>query len=134
MLKIKFEHIAVGYNSEEEADKFFVDLLGLNKIRSRSVPSDLMKKFFGLYQEQKFVVYGKNNSNFEVFITNDKSKAKDIFTHSCLLIENRDDFVSRATSMGFNVVKVPRNDGTGYYLFIKDGFQNLYEIKELKII
>ncbi len=93
-----------------------------------------MKKFFGLYQEQKFVVYGKNNSNFEVFITNDKSKAKDIFTHSCLLIENRDDFVSRATSMGFNVVKVPRNDGTGYYLFIKDGFQNLYEIKELKII
>ncbi|MDX1799269.1 MAG: hypothetical protein R3255_11520 [Candidatus Lokiarchaeia archaeon] len=131
MLKIKFEHMAVGYNSEEEADKFFVDLLGLNKIRSKSVPYDLMEKFFGINQEQKFVVYGKDDFNFEVFITNDMSKAKDLFTHSCLLIKNRDEFVNRATSMDFDVVKVPRNDGIGYYLFIKDAFQNLYEIKEM---
>lgn len=131
MLKIKFEHIAVGYNSEEEADKFFIDLLRLNKIRSKSVPYDLMEKFFGINQEQKFVVYGKDDFNFEVFITNDTSKAKDLFTHSCLLIENRDEFVTRATSMNFDIVKVPRNHDTGYYLFIRDAFQNLYEIKEM---
>jgi hypothetical protein len=95
------------------------------------VPSDLMEKFFGINQEQKFVVYGKDDFNFEVFITNDMSKAKDLFTHSCLLIKNRDEFVNRATSMDFDVVKVPRNDDTGYYLFIKDTFQNLYEIKEM---
>jgi hypothetical protein len=131
VLKIKFEHIAVGYNSEEEADKFFIDLLRLNKIRSKSVPYDLMEKFFGINQEQKFVVYGKDDFNFEVFITNDTSKAKDLFTHSCLLIENRDEFVTRATSMNFDIVKVPRNHDTGYYLFIRDAFQNLYEIKEM---
>ncbi|MFX0022719.1 MAG: VOC family protein [Candidatus Hermodarchaeota archaeon] len=131
MLDIKFEHIALGYNSEQEADKFFIDLLGLNKIRTKNVPSDLMEKFFGVKQKQTFIVYGNDDSNFEVFITNDKSKAKDIFTHSCLLIENRDEFVNRASSMGFDVIKVPRNEGTGYYLFIKDAFQNLYEIKEI---
>lgn len=131
MKKIKIEHIAVGYNSEEEADKFFINLLGLNKIRSKSVPPDLMEKFFGIKREQKFVVYGKADSNFEVFITNDKSKVKDIFTHSCLLIKDRDEFVDKANTMGFNVVKVPRKDGDGYYLFIKDSFQNLYEIKEI---
>jgi hypothetical protein len=90
-----------------------------------------MEKFFGVKKEQKFIVYGKGDSNFEVFITNDTSKAKDIFTHSCIKIEGRDEFLEKARSMDFNVVKVPRKDSSGYYLFIKDAFQNLYEIKEL---
>ncbi|MFX0004192.1 MAG: VOC family protein [Promethearchaeota archaeon] len=127
---MKIEHVAVGYNSEEEADKFFIDLLGLRKVRSKSVPPDLMEKFFGVKRVQKFVVYGKNDTNFEVFITNDKSKAQDIFTHLCLVIENRDEFVDQASLLGFDIVKVPRKNGFGYYLFIKDSFQNLYEIKE----
>ncbi|KKK76150.1 hypothetical protein LCGC14_2866590, partial [marine sediment metagenome] len=49
---------------------------------------------------------------------------------SCLLIENRDEFVNRAFSLGFTTIKVPRDNSTGYFLFIKDSFQNLYEIKE----
>jgi hypothetical protein len=53
-----------------------------------------------------------------------------VFSHSCLLIEQRDEFLSRAIAMGYEVIKVPRDDNNGYYLFIKDGFQNLYEIKE----
>ena len=89
-----------------------------------------MKKFFNLKRENKFVLYGNKDSNFEVFITNDDSRARDIFTHSCLLIENRDEFMSKASSMGYDLVKVPRKDSDGYYLFIKDTFQNLYEIKE----
>lgn len=127
---MKFEHIAVGYNSEKESDKFFIDLLGLKKIRLKSVSADLMENFFGVKREYTSVIYGNEDSNFEVFITNDKSKANDVFTHSCLLIENRDELVEKANSMGFDVVKVPRKDSDGYYLFIKDTFQNLYEIKE----
>jgi len=128
--KMKIEHIAVGYNSEEEADRFFINLLGLKKIRSKSVPEDLMKKFFSVKRESKFILYGNEDSNFEVFITNDNSRARDVFTHSCLLIEKRDEFVDKASSMGYDLVKVPRKDSNGYYLFIKDGFRNLYEIKE----
>lgn len=127
---MKIEHIAVGYNSEEEADRFFINLLGLKKIRSKSVPEDLMKKFFSVKRESKFILYGNEDSNFEVFITNDNSRARDVFTHSCLLIEKRDEFVDKASSMGYDLVKVPRKDSNGYYLFIKDGFRNLYEIKE----
>jgi hypothetical protein len=129
---MKIEHIAVGYNSEVESDKFFVDLFGLKKIRTKSVPAELMDKFFGVKKEHTFVVYGNDDSNFEVFITNDRSKTKDVFTHSCLLIEKRDNFVNKAISMGYDIEKVPRKDGDGYYLFIKDSFQNLYEIKEIR--
>ncbi len=127
---MKIEHLAIGYNSEKEADKFFIDLLGLKKLITKIVTPDLMEKFFGIKKEQNFVVYGNNNSKFEVFITNDNSKAKDIYTHACLVIENRNELLDKASSMGFDVVKVPRKDGIGYYLFIKDSFKNLYEIKE----
>ena len=127
---MKFEHVGIGYNSEEEADKFFIDLLGLNKIRSKSVSKDLMQSFFGVQKESKLVLYGDDDSSFEVFIADDDSKAQDIYTHSCLFIKNRDEFVARAISMGFDVIKVPRKDSEGYYLFIKDLFNNLYEIKE----
>ena len=128
---MQIEHIAVGYNSEEESDKFFIELLGMKKIRLKSVSVDLMDRFFGVKRESTFIVYGNEDLTFEVFITNDKSKANDNFTHSCLLIENRDEFHDKASSMGFKVIKVPRIDG-GYYLFIRDSFYNLYEIKEKK--
>jgi len=127
---MKIEHVAIGYNSEDEADKFFIDLLGLKKIRSKSVSEDLMQSFFGVKKETKFVLYGDKDSRFEVFIINDDNKAHDIYSHFCLLIENRDEFVAKASSMGFDVIKVPRKEGEGYYLFIKDLFDNLYEIKE----
>jgi hypothetical protein len=130
MEKMKVEHIAVGYNSEKEADRFFMDLLGLEKTRSKLVAADLMKDFFRVNRESKFIVYSDNQATFEVFITNDKSKVKDIYTHSCLLVENRESLLSKATSMGYDIIKVPRKDGKGYYLFIRDLYRNLYEIKE----
>ncbi|MFX1487854.1 MAG: VOC family protein [Promethearchaeota archaeon] len=127
---MKIEHVALGYNSEEESDRFFVELLGLKKTQSKSVSNDLMEKFFGVKKEHKYVVYEDENSKFEVFITDDRSRARDVFTHCCILIENRDEFLNKAISMGFESVKVLRQDGNGYYLFIKDSFQNLYEVKE----
>jgi hypothetical protein len=130
MSENNLEHIAVAANNEGDSDKFFMELLGLEKTRSFKVSADLMEKFFGVGKEQEVLRYENASLSFEVFITNDDSKAQDIFTHSCLLIENRDYFVKRASSMGYIIIKVPRKDGEGYYLFIKDSFQNLYEIKE----
>ena len=128
--KMKIEHVAVGSNSEQDADKFFISLLGLEKTRSFTVSSDLMEQFFGLNREQKIIRYGNSDLNFEVFITENMETAKDTFTHSCLVIENRDEFLNKAITLGFHTIKVPRKDSDSYYLFIKDLFDNLYEIKE----
>lgn len=124
------DHIALGANSESNSDKFFIQLLGLKKIRDKIVSADLMEKFFGLKKEHKLVNYGSDTITFEVFISDDDTKVKDLYTHPCLLIENRDEFVKKALSLGYTTIKVPRDDGTGYFLFIRDSFQNLYEIKE----
>ena len=132
IIEKEIEHVAIASNTEEDSDRFFIELLGLIKTRSFEVSADLMEKFFGVNKIQKIVRYEKDSVSFEVFITDDENKAKDIFSHVCILIKDRDIFVNKASSMGFSIIKVPRTDGNGYYLFIKDAYQNLYEIKELE--
>lgn len=126
---MKVEHIAVASNSEVDSDRFFINLLGLRKARSFNVSADLMEQFFGLKKEQQLIRYENDDLSFEIFITDDNSKSKDIFTHVCLVVEDRDEFVKKSLSMGYTTIKVPRKDGNGYYLFIKDSYENLYEIK-----
>ena len=126
---MKIEHIAVASNSIEDSDKFFCELLDLKKTRTFSVSADLMSHFFEENKEYQFARYENENFSVEVIITNDNSKVKDVFTHSCLVVENRDDFLNNALSMGYKTNKVPRKNNDGYYLFIKDSFGNLYEIK-----
>ena len=67
--------------------------------------------------------------SIEVFITDDKSKAIDKFTHMCLVIEDRAKLIDMARQMNYEVIKVPRKDSDVFYLFLKDKFGNLYEIK-----
>ena len=124
------EHIAVASNSEEDSDKFFIGLLGLKKSRSFMVSADKMEHFFGVSKEHNVIRYEGAKISVEMFLTDDNSKARDIFTHSCLLVDNRDELVRKAKEMQFQVIQVPRADSESYYLFIKDNFQNMYEIKE----
>jgi len=126
---MKIDHIAIAQNSEADSDKFFVELLGMRKIHSFLVSADKMMNFFGVNQEYQFLRYEDENLGVEVIITNDNSKSTDLFTHPCLIIENRDDLIEKAQKLEFHVIKVPRDDGSGYYLFIKDNYDNLYEIK-----
>jgi len=131
-MNLKIDHIAIASNSMEDSDKFFVDLLGLNKTRLFTVNSELMKEFFGENKEHSFVRYENNNMAVEVVINTNRSKANDIFTHSCLIVEdlNVEDLITKAKTMGFKTVKVARKEKGGYYYFIKDLYNNLYEIKK----
>ena len=126
---MKIEHIAVAANSIEESDKFFLVLLGLKKEKIFNVNQDLMEKFFGIAKAQEIIKYSNKDVNIEVFITKDESRAKDIFTHSCLILEERDKLILRANSLGFKTIKVPRDNSDNFYLFLKDAFGNLFEIK-----
>ena len=128
---MNIEHIAVASNSEADSDKFFIDLLGLKKSRSFIVSKDKMEQFFDVSKEQDVIRYESSHMSVEVFVTKDDSKARDIFTHSCLLVSNRDELVDKAKKMNFPVIKVPRTDSDSYYLFLKDNWNNLYEIKEI---
>jgi len=123
------EHIAVASNSVEDSDKFFIELLGLKKVKDFLLPLDLTKKLFEINKEQRIVRYSNDTIIAEIFITDDNSKAKDVFTHPCIIIDDREKLIEKATSMGFPIIKALRKDRDDYILFIKDFFGNLYEIK-----
>ena len=131
MVGLKIEHVAICTNSEEESDKFFIELLGCEKTRSFTVSTELMKAFFGTNSDQPVVRYEKDGVNFEIFIMNDKSEAKDIYTHSCILVPDRDDLIARANELNYQTIQVPRKNNDSYYLFIKDSYGNLFEVKDL---
>ena len=126
---MKIEHLAVSSNTEEDSDNFFIKLLGLKKLRSFVVSSDLMEQFFKVKKEHKAIRYGNEEVSIEVFITDDKSKVIDKFTHMCLVIEDRAKLIDTARQMNYEVIKVPRKNSDVFYLFLKDKFGNLYEIK-----
>jgi len=126
---LKIEHIAVASNSEVESDNFYNNLLKLQKVKSFTVSKELMNKFFGVYKDQQIIRYSNKTVSIEVFITNENDKSIDNFTHTCIIVEDRDKLVDDARIKGYPVIKVPREDSNNYYLFIKDDFGNLFEIK-----
>ena len=126
---MKIDHVAVSSNTEEDSDRFFIELLTMKKERAFVVSDDLMEQFFGVRKEQKIVRYGNDEVSVEAFITNDNSKVIDRFTHICLIIEDREKLIEKAKKLNFEVIKVPRKNSDGFYLFLKDHFGNLYEIK-----
>ncbi|MHA1412367.1 MAG: VOC family protein [Promethearchaeota archaeon] len=126
---MNIEHFAIASNSEKDSDTFFINLLGLKKERSFEVSEELMEKFFGINKKQQIIRYVNELIVFEVFITDDDSKSKDIFTHICIKVKDREELIQKCQKFGFKYVKVPRKNKNDYYLFIKDNFGNLFEIK-----
>ena len=126
---MKIEHIAVSSNSEEDADEFFINLLELKKERDFVVPEDLMEQFFNIKKAQRIIRYENEDLSVEAFITDDKNQALDRFTHTCLIVEDRIRLIERANKINIKVIKVPRKNSEGFYLFLKDSYGNLFEIK-----
>ena len=127
--RLKIEHIAVSSNSEEKADDFFMNLLELKKLRDFVVSEDLMEQFFNIKKAQRIIRYENEDLSVEAFITDDKNQALDKFTHTCLIVEDRIRLIERAKKLNFEVIQVPRKNNDGFYLFLKDSYGNLFEIK-----
>ena len=126
---VRLDHIAVSANTEEQADRFFGRLLGLQQVRSFSVPAGMMLALFGIERESRVLRYAGSGPDVEVFITGDDSRAADPYTHSCLLVPDREALCRRAEAMGLSVVRATKASGDGTVVFVSDYYGNRYEIK-----
>jgi catechol 2,3-dioxygenase-like lactoylglutathione lyase family enzyme len=126
---MKLEHCALTCFSAEEADRFFSGLLGLNKLRAFTIPGGLANDIFGESSDRDVVRYGNQDFDVEVFLLGKTSKEKLTFSHLCLQVEDREAFYEKAQQMNVEAKKIPRPDGNGYHLFVRDPTGNLYEIK-----
>ena len=125
-------HIAVFCSSEEESDTFYSNLLGLKKVNSRVLPSELIEKIFGVSIELKMVNYANDDIRFEVFIGDDKGLDVHKIGHACLEVDDREAFIKECEAMKLKINKIPRDDS--FILFISDYEGNLFEIKEKKMV
>ncbi|MFQ6083079.1 MAG: VOC family protein [Candidatus Aminicenantia bacterium] len=121
-------HIALVSSSEIKADKFYKDVLGLEKTRKFSVPKNLAKQIFNLNKEYQVIVYSHDNLKIEVFIGEEELRNNLPLRHIGLEIEDREALIAKCQAMNIKAIKVPK--GNSFYLFIKDDDDNLFEIKE----
>ena len=125
-MKTTLNHIALQYSNKKDAEIFFTDILGIQKIKSFNLTESFSKEIFDINQPIDIDVFDNGYTRFEVFFTNIKNKPS--FYHICIEVDNKEEFIDKCKKHKLNPYFV--NKGEKQLLFVKDFSDNLYEIKE----
>ena len=125
---MRLNHVALVCSSEQNADVFYKDVLGLSKIMSFVLSDDLARQIFGIDREHRVVVYGNDRFTAEVFIDDRSSERDKSLEHVCLEVKEREEFIRRCEAMHLEVNRILKGDAL--LTFVKDYDGNLFEIKE----
>lgn len=126
---VLLQHVGLTCSTEDNADRFYQDLLGLNKSGPKTLSSDLSKAIFNLDAELQLINYIGDNIHFEIFIAKRLNTSPSQIEHLCLGVENISDFTEKCRRVDLEVSLISKGDKT--LTFIKDYDGNLFEIKEL---
>jgi catechol 2,3-dioxygenase-like lactoylglutathione lyase family enzyme len=124
---MKLKHIALVSSTEEKADRFYKDILGLKKVNEKIIPATLSNQLFKVNSELKIVNYANDNIQVEIFIRDSHRMEADRIDHVCLAVDNLEAFIEKCRKMGVEIARIPKGDAT--ITFIKDYDGNLFEIK-----
>jgi catechol 2,3-dioxygenase-like lactoylglutathione lyase family enzyme len=125
---VNLRHIALACASEENADRLFVELLGLRKSDPKRLAPALAGAIFGIASEMTVINYRGDDLHFEVFVGRRPPDAAGRLDHVCLEVEDLAEFLDRGRRLGMEVVRVPRGDST--LTFVRGPEGHLFEIKE----
>jgi len=128
---MKLKHVGLVYRSEENADRFLRDVLGLKKSEPKTISRELSKAIFDKDREMTMVNYTDDSLQFEVFIDSRHPGKTRPVEHVCLEVEDMRDFLESCGRAGVSIRRVPRGDSL--LVFVTDSDNNLFEIKEKKV-
>ena len=63
------KHVALAYGSEQHSDRFFKQLLGLDKDKPKTLAISLASAIFNIDTELMMINYRGENIHFEIFVT-----------------------------------------------------------------
>ncbi len=118
-------HVAVECVDQQSADLFFTTILGMKKIKSTVISKELSTAIFLIDSSVAFHLYDNGTLRVEVFIR--RSKREPTYSHLCLEVANKDDFITRCKQHGLEPFVVEK-DGKQLF-FVRDFSENVYEIK-----
>jgi len=122
------KHVGLVCRTEENSDKFYRNLLGLNKSQPKTLPSGISKAIFNLDAEPKIINYMNEKIHFEVFVTGLIDNKSGQIAHLCLEVDALSDFIEKCRAFNVEIRQIPKGNKT--LTFIKDFDGNLFEIKE----
>jgi catechol 2,3-dioxygenase-like lactoylglutathione lyase family enzyme len=121
------KHVGLFCSSEEHSDRFYRDILQLERVSSKQVPRDLMKQIFGIDSECLIINYADDEVSLETFIYERPEAGGARVDHVCLQVSDLDDFLRRCRDGGAGVNVIPREGSP--LVFVYDFDVNLFEIK-----
>ena len=122
-----FKHTALVCRSEDNADRFYMGLLGLEKAAPKTLPANLSQAIFGVDSELTIINYTGNGMHFEIFIVDSSAHSTPKIEHTCIEVESRSKFVEECSKCSVSVNQIPRGNKT--LLFVQDFDGNLFEVK-----
>ena len=120
-------HVALTCSSEKKADRFYKNLLGLEKSEPKTLSRRLSEAIFKVDSELTMIHYQNEKVHFEIFITDHAINAFRPIEHVCLEIGDLPRFLKKCAELDINTSRVPRGDRI--LTFIRDDDGNLFEIK-----
>jgi catechol 2,3-dioxygenase-like lactoylglutathione lyase family enzyme len=121
------KHVGLACSTEDNADKFYRDLLGLNKSEPKILPLDLSRAIFDIEAELKIINYIGKDLHFEVFISSRINNKYRQIAHLCLEVDALSEFIQKCRGLGVEISRIPKGDK--FLTFVKDFDGNLFEIK-----
>ena len=121
-------HVGLAASSEDTADGFYVDLLGLKKAEPKILAAKICRVLFGFDGELTVINYIGAAAHFEVFVCPAAPAPVRRIDHACIAVEKLPEFLRRCETLQVEIIRVPK--GESLITFIKDADGNLFEIKE----
>ena len=116
-------HIGLTCGSVENSDRFYKDLLGLEKSEPKTLPASLSKSIFNLDAELVMINYLNEDLHYEIFITARSQDSSRQIEHLCLEVADLSVFLNKCDSLGVEVARIPKGDKM--LTFIRDFHRQL---------
>ena len=125
---MKVIHTGLAASSEEKADRFFIDILGLEKSMPKILDKKLTQAIFGINNELLIIHYRGGTVDYEILVYQEYKAPEKQISHSCIQITDLINIVKKCRDAGVKVVEIPK--GSAVITFISDYDGNLFEVKE----
>ncbi len=120
-------HMALTCSSEKRSDRFYKNLLGLEKSEPKILPRPLSKAIFNVDSELIMINYQGEQVHFEIFITGHSKNDGRQIEHVCLEVNDLQNFLKKCHDLDVEISQIPKGDRS--LIFIRDYDGNLFEIK-----
>jgi catechol 2,3-dioxygenase-like lactoylglutathione lyase family enzyme len=125
---MKIIHTGLAASSEEKADRFFIDILGLEKSMPKTIDKKLAHAIFGINDELLIIHYLGETVHYEILVYKEYKAPEKQIAHSCIQVTDLINIVNKCRDAGVKVIEIPKDSGV--ITFISDYDGNLFEVKE----